>query len=807
MDSKQFFETVVKGFLLLMAASGLTYYTGLTNTVHMMTGAGSFPTANVTVVPFPFNQERTTFYDAACDIQVLTNQNKSINSVGFVISATPVADPTALSYLNGTVNAADYSRWTYGGLQSSSYYCYVKVVQNEGPTSTSNWYLNFTRLGVPSAVFSGDTVWASGTITTGTYTYNSLIINGPITISGNVTVNALENISISSPSGAITIQSDINSSVPYTLTFNTRDFTDQGTIVGTGGAASHGTINGCGNPCMYNSYPQHTTNGAPGAKVVISAKTITFGPGGSINLNAGAGDDATASCCPTGSAASTCGATNGGMGGTLVLNSTKPVVNVSAISITLNGGRAGNAAACVATGSGSGATCAIAGAAGTGGALIINGLNYTTSGTVNVFGGKGGDSACFLFECCAGSNGAAGGASNLTISSNISVSNIHSATGGLGGAACSSTFCSEPAGSTGANGAWNITYCSNNTGWGNFVPTPSLSAMTCLAPPTTSFLTPNATTSLLTLSNNLTINISTDASVLNYRFQLSLNNGTTWTDMNAPTTVAPSDANTTFTFDVYLMNATTTALVRVMPYNTSSKIFGGWIYSSPFYLLNRNTSINVTTSPVPISSVPFTVYCNYTSNSTTLQDAAVFVYIDGTQYPTTYDFATTHLYSYTWPANQTILSGSHTYSCWASKGNFNTSQSSAASFSIGGFVVFYTGNETRLFCPFPTYFGVYPAYQTAGKGAVRVQNFNTTVNGNYFAILQTPQPAGMILYGRCDKLSPSTSGWTVLTDTAGFPCWNNINSTNITAFMWVKGDCIGAVPGTYAVPVITVYQH
>ena len=778
-------KNILYALLGIGAVGGMVY----------MTGAGTFPTSTPEVTPFPVNKDLVEFYTAACDVQAFTNQNKSLSTVEYLISATELSgDPSTFSYTTMTRATNDWSRWSAGGLQNTPYYCYIHVAQNE-VLGITNYYFNFTRS--PNTNLVGDVTWSSGTYS-GTYNYRSLTVTGPVTLNGNTTINLLQNMTIT-PTGQIAITSV---DPAYSLNITAYDFVNEGTILGSGTTGYTGSMwyQASGSYDCY-AFCSNAGPGYPGAQLMFSGRsftnigTITFAGGTGGFQPAGA---AGGGCYGAGS--HFCRAGMGGHGGTIIINTTKTVFNNSG-TITLNAGNGGDG------------TCASyynsiasdAGPGGVGGNVTDTALmNTTVTGLIRTNGGNGGNT-CAAGSCGDGGNGGSGGTNVLNISSGVVVTQTCSATGGTGGAG--GAGCSN--GGNGATGSWTVSYCANGTGmdWSKFVPTATTNVISCLVPPTTGFLTPNATTSLLTLSNNLTANLSTSASELSYRFQISLNNGSTWVYVTEATNSIPSYFNRTTVFDVYLMNATPNALMRVLAFNNTSKIFGGWTPSLAFYLLNRNTSLNATTSPVTITSTPFTLYCNYTSNGTVLQDAAARVYIDSVPYDMSYDF-TTGLYRYAWASNTSITAGNHSYYCWANKGNFNVSQSAPLSFSINGFAVYYAGgNGTRFFCPFPTYPGAYPAYQTAGKGAIRVQNYNITNNKNYTAYLQTPMPSGLIVYARCDKLSPSASGWTVLTDISGYRCWSNINSTNIAAYMWLKGDCIGAAPGAYVTPQIVVVEN
>lgn len=728
-----------------------------------MTGAGEFPSSTPQIIPFPVNQDLVEFYTAACDVQVLTNQSLSLNSVGYILSPVELTgDPALFTYTTMTQSSTDRSRWSAGALQGAPYWCYIQAIQNNPPpVYTSKYYANFTRS--PNSNMVGDIIWSSGTYS-GTYNYKSLTITGPITLSDNTNLNVLESITITAPNGQISITSG------KTLNMSSYNILNSGTIIGTG---SH----------------------------ILLTKAAYFTNTGTISLTGAAGSGAGGCVCTTSCGTPHCSnmgspGGNGGAGGTFrAVNSNIRFNNTGTGSIILNGGAGGAASPpgcgwCASQCQYPSYTIIVqqpAGNGGTAGSLIL-GDTYTfvNSGVINAYAGAGGTGGYGGIYC---GNGVAGlGTSNI-----INSSNITSIVGDMI--------------TSGTGGTWTINRCGNTTDDSKVVPSPTINALTCLLAPTTSFLTPNSTTSLLTLSNNLTINLSTSAPELAYRFQLSLDNGSTWKYITEATTITPAYFNRSKIIDVFLMAATPQAQMRTLVYNNTSNVFGDWTYSQSFYLLNRNTTLLNTTVPTSIVTVPFTVYCNYTSNDTPLQDAMVRVYVDGVSYDTTYD-ATTKLYSYNWPVNLSLVSGAHTYYCWANKGNFNFAQSAAITFNIGGFGVYYLGgNSTQFFCPFPTYIGVYPAYQTASKGVVRVQNFNASVNGNYSVILRYPQPSGMIVYGRCDKLSPSTSGWTILSDVSYYQCWNNINSTNITSYMWMKGDCVGATPGTYTAPELVIVEN
>ena len=761
-----------------------------------MTGAGTFPTSTPEITPFPVNPELVEFYTAACDAQVFTNQNKSLNTVGYLISNVSLnGSADTFNYTTMTRATNDWSRWSAGALQNTSYYCYIHVVQNE-LYGVTNYYFNFTRNQNNNLL--GDVTWSSGT-KSGTYNYRSLTITGPVSLTANTTINALENVTITG-AGQLTINS---ASPQYTLTINARDFINQGRVIGDGATGASGS-GWYGYQWSYDCYAfcSNAGNGYNGATIVFSGKT--FNNTGIISLNGGAGGNQPAVCggyACYGGGSHFCRAGTGGTGGTIIFNTTKVTfINAASGTINLNAGSGGNGASCcyyTAVGSD-------AGNGGLGGTLNTTNLNFTSAGQINTNGGNGGSSSCVCWQCGNGGNGGNGGTNNISVFSNISVTQLLSSAGGSGGSSPGGCGCSGGSGGSSTN--WIVPYCANGTGmdWTKFIPGYTRSSISCLVPPTTSFVVPNSTTSLLTLSNNLTSALSTGAPELAYRYQLSLDNGSTWIYVTEAVAAIPVYFNNSTNFDVYLMNASPTALMRVMAYNNTSNVFGEWTNSQEFYLLNRNTTLLNATTPDPITSIPFTVYCNYTSNGTVLQDAATRVYIDGVAYDASYDF-TTQLYEYTWPGSTFLASGNHSFSCWANKGNFNLAQSANISFSLGGFAVYYAGgNGTRFFCPFPTYLGAYPAYQTAGKGAIRVQNFNVTNLKNYTAYLRYVQPTGMIVYGRCDKLSPAAAGWVILSDTLGYQCWNNINATNVTAYMWLKGDCVGATPGSYNVPEIVI---
>ena len=595
MTITEFFKNLLWTLFGLGAVGGMVYM-----------GAGTFPTVAPEITPFPVNKELVEFYTAACDIQVFTNQNKSLNTVEYLINASEMTgDPSGFTYATMTRASDDWSRWSAGALQGTAYWCYIHVVQNEPLGATNNFYFNFTRS--PNTNLVGDVTWSSGHYS-GTYNYRSLTITGPVTFSGNTTITTLENITITAPNGQITI----NSANPaYTISFSSYTFINQGTIQGYGtngaggGCGCYMTDCGMGYGCV-GAYCNTGGTGNDGPNFVFNVSS--FRNTGNLITNGGTGGDS----CGTVYSCNICSGTGGlgGNGGTVTFNPVATFNNSGVISMVGNTGGTGPSH-WLYTGRG--------GNGGKGGNFSRQFLYFTNTGTISTNGGAPGTGYY-------GGVGGNGGVNIVNVSSNITVTNVMTANQGSGGTA----------------GSWTIPYCANGTGmdWTKIAPTATTSSTACLAKPTTSFLSPNNTTSLLTLSNNLAVNLSTNATELSYRYQLSLNNGSTW--VYVPEAVAPIPAyfNRTAVFDIYLMNATPQAMMRVLAFNNTSKIYGEWTNSQSFYLLNRNTTLINTTSPTTITSTPFTIYCNYTSNGTVLQDAAVQAYIDGVPYNTTYDSAT-----------------------------------------------------------------------------------------------------------------------------------------------------------------------
>lgn len=164
--------------------------------------------------------------------------------------------------------------------------------------------------------------------------------------------------------------------------------------------------------------------------------------------------------------------------------------------------------------------------------------------------------------------------------------------------------------------------------------------------------------------------------------------------------------------------------------------------------------------------------------------------------------------TYYWNNNQTLLAGPHWWRCSMDKANYRSFLGTNTSINVSGFGIVLASGQTsvKLACPFPTISGMTPAGQKAGIGIFRIVNYNSTALHNYSLFLNNTVPPGVTVYARCDRFSPQLTGWTALSTDTGYKGLLDINSTNSSAYCWLRMDCVSATPGTYT-PIDYVFTE
>lgn len=742
---------------------------------------------------------------ASCIWEVHPNTTKTINSVSYGVPG---------SWTACTQNTSDKLLWTCSSVTvaEGNVTCPgIRIVQNEFPGTTETLdteNLTFKTASVKGTRFPGCTsadctITSGASIPVGNYFMRNLKIDAAMTFAGNTNITAVENFTIGS-SGSISF----GSGSPITLNITTYRFNNSGAISGNGntgqaaGAGCTGT-NDCGG-CSTQA-----TVGIQGGTLILNAMAVTSS--GTISLNGGNGG-AGATCCQGTSPwyGGWCPAFPGGAGGTLKINP-RAVVNITgAVSVTGGIGGAGSSTCC------GGYCSAPAADGGVGGSIIFNSTNFSTSATVTSQGGSGGAAACCSICTGCGSgqfrsgyagNGGTGGTSNYSAAWNITVTNTCTATGGAAGAGAGGC----PAGSVGTTGANNAFYCGNGTGmnWANFNPAATQSIVGCLSPPSVSFVVPNSTSNFTSYLQNISVN-STRPDNITLILSFSKDNGSTWEWLSPDFYSLPFNAsnNNTPYLDTHRQGTDNAnyAVMRVIAYNNSSGIYGDPV-EIRFNLTDMATTVIGSAVPngtISTNTILFT--CNYTNSSGYMLEAATpYLVLDGSSYAMSFN-DTSKLYY--WNNDQVLLAGNHTWNCQVDKANYKIATSANVTFNITGFGIFLpTGvSSVKLTCPFPTITGMTPAGQKAGIGIFRIVNYNSSATHNYSLFLNNTPPSGTTVYARCDRFSPNLAGWTTLSTTTGYKGLLNIASTNASAYCWLRMDCASATPGTYT-PIDYVFTE
>jgi hypothetical protein len=768
---------------------------GIGGVVMLATGAWAVPATGIYAELLPHQ------YDWAhngssqqCVWEVHPNTSKTINSVSFkVLNSTGYVIGDASTWVAGTQDANDLLIWRTANFTTNpsgmTYNCSVRVVQNEFP-GTSEYLANrsFTTigLGIPGCLGAPDCVISTPTTLnkTAPYLHRSIKVTGTtLTLDNNITLIGTWNISTEA-SGAITFTSgDYPNPINYNwVNFTTLLFSNAGTLSANGNNACRTGIN-----CARVGGPGHT--------LYFSAREIKNS--GTIQIDGG-----DAAAWASGSEL----ANRGGPGGNITIYGHANFSNTGTISGRGGDGVAGAMSNCA------GGPISNAGMAGQNGGAIVNGsaLNFSSSGLIDFRGGTGGDgSICYpgspWLGCMAGYNGGNGTTTTLNISNNITVTNNIYATGGAGGA---DVGCGG--GSAGNNGIFNVTYCNNGTGndWTKFSPTSTQTFAACVYPTTPTFVTPIASSNYIANLQNMTVNVTPPG--LKYVFEISADNGSTWTPYNGSLySIFSVSTNNSPIVDTHRMSSQikNTSIVRAYTYNSTTDMFSAWVNSANFNLSPAAASTIGTSSPSGVVSTPtIRFYCNYSNSSgSEIEAATAYLMLDNVAYAMTPN-ATSK--TYYWDNTVALTAGEHFWQCSISKANYNTSLSTNTSLNLTGFGVSLPTGQTsvRLTCPFPTIAGMTPAGQKAGIGIFRITNYNATGVRNYTMYLNNTLPTGVTVYGRCDRFSPNIAGWTALSTTTGYLGIINLVYTNTSAYCWLRMDCVNAVPGAYA-PVGYVFAE
>jgi hypothetical protein len=675
---------------------------GIGGAAVLATGAYPIPPSTsiyAEVLPGPAWATAGTSYP--CIWEIHPANNKTINSVSF-------GSPGSWSAC--TQNTSDWLLWSCSSAAAATgnVTCpQIRVVQNEYPGTSETLYTkNMTFLDTQS--FNGlDVTLTSGTVSNGTYRYRNLLVSGAITITGNATFIVLENITIDT-AGSITV--DGGSYSPYTLNVTALRFVNRGTLSGDGAQGINSEVGTCGSlyscgQCYYGG-----GTGYPGARIFINV--ASFNNTGTITINGGKGGSASCTTCGGGGGGyygGSCSAGKGGAGGSLTLSET--VADYSSTgSVSMVGGAGGDATACCGA-----AVCSgTGGSGGSGGNFTALSLNFTQLGTVNTRGGAGAASAaCSSHNPCQGTGvwfsgstpaqpGGTGGYTLLNVSQNISIQNSWTATGGDGGAASVwfSAYCG--AASAGSNGQNNATYCANGSGmdWTKFNPTATASIRSCLYQPVATFSTPNASTNITTYYQNLTSTLSTSASDIAYELWISTDNASSWTPVTSNyTSFLPSRYNSSFVLDTYRMGVDTpnTSMMRALAYNNTSKVFGAdYIYSSRFTM--GNIPVNVSGYATPngtVSTSIVTFYCKMTNSTDATPLQAATAYLHLDGTSYAMSYDVSTGY-YNYTNNNKWVAGNHSWSCVMGKSSYRSVNTSNTSILLSGFGIFYPSGYSSV---------------------------------------------------------------------------------------------------------------
>ena len=694
-----------------------------------------------------------------CVWEVHPNSTKTINSVSY-------GSPG--NYTDCTQNSSDFLLWTcsYIAVSGGNQSCpQIKVVQNEFPGTSENLFngtlvtpninavtgcLGSADCVVPGSNLAYNVTHRSITIpigTTLTLANNTVIRAFKINNSGAIVVPAYSTVTFDDIDTFI--NSGTISGAGANIVFNrTRSFSNSGSVLLTGTAGSQGSPCKCTpSPNLHCGvvYGSAGTTGLPGGDIVATNSNVIFNNSGTINLKGGAGGDA-----GPGSVGNECDLCGSGIYSAYPIFQYRP-----------------------------------AGTGGISGQILLgNSFQFVNSGTVYADAGAGGAAGPFAY-CAAGSQGI-GNNNSLNVTNFTKITGTMSATG-------------IP------NGQWSINTCgadpANN--YSMTTPTAVTASFTCMVPPNApSVATPNATSSYTLLLNNVTtyfaIPTSTGAEVW-----ISYDNQGNWTRL------VPSESDfsalsyntTNYSFATSRLPNSTKAAIRVRSFNVSTGLYSAYANSSLFNVTPISTILNATSSPSGSTSTnAVTFSCNYTNSSNfAIEAATAYAIVDGVPNAMSYN-TTSKVYYYVNTA--AWVSGIHNWSCNISKANYQSQQSNTTNITLTGFSIIIAGGRASvlLTCPFPTMYGMTPAGQKAGIGIFRIQNNNATVNKNYTLFLNNTLPPGVTVYGRSDKFisNPSNyTGWTALSQLTGWQAFSNLNSTNASAYVWLKMDCIGATPGNY----------
>jgi hypothetical protein len=773
-----------KFILALLGFGGMTY---------VAMGAWAVPQTSLYAQLMPADQWLYAGDTASCIWEIHPNTTKTINGVSYGAPG---------SWTDCAQNSTDKLLWTCSSVTvaEGNVTCpMLRVVQNEFPGTSETTFsqnLTFKTASVKGSRFPGCTsadctISSGASIPSGTYFMRNLIIDAAITLQGNTNLTVMENFTVGT-TGSISITS---SYTPYTFNISAYSFLNKGAISGAGATGATGGA-GYAASYPYDCYAWCSNAGAgyPGATIIFNGYVLNNT--GTINLNGGAGGYQPAACggyACYGGGSHFCQAGTGGKGGALITSPTKPRFYSSG-SISSNGGAGGDGASCCSNN----AVGSDAGPGGNGGSVNVTTLNATNSGTVTTSAGNGGSSSCSCWQCGNGGSGGNGGASNISVSRNISVTNTLISSAGTGGS--SGGGCSCSGGSSGSAGSWTVPYCANGTGndWSKFTPTATTSALTCATLPSAVFVTPNATSNYTAYKQNVSVSISymIDSLLISY----SKDNGSTWEQLSPDYYSFPYNSSNpgVFTMDSYRRGSdfANYSRMKMIPYTASTGIFGD-AQIVAFNVTDMATTLTGSAAPngsVSTNTIRFT--CNYTNTTASIEAATPYINLDGTFYAMSFNETAK---TYYWDNTQTLLAGAHWWQCFVDKANYKSALSTNTTFNITGFGIFLpTGQTTvKMACPFPTIAGMTPSGQKAGIGIFRIQNYNSTALHNYTLFLNNTLPSGITVYGRCDRFSPNLANWTALSQSTGFKGLLNINSTNSSAYCWLRMDCASATPGTY----------
>ena len=743
------------------------------------------------------------YSNQSCLFEIHPQDNYSINSVSFKVIAADGSYilGTSSTYVEGVQNETDWLLWrtpSTFNLSQDNYTCIARVVQNTYPGTTENisnaTIYPISKRGLPGCAGSPDCNITTQTIlpSGGDYLHRNIIIKANLKTESHLNLSIADTLNITS-AGAIILDTD---SDQYELRIVAKDFENNGSISGNG-IAGTSTVGGFCTGCTYGD------NGSNGANISISAET--FNNTGSINLQGGNGGSSSAGCSHYGNicgiTAICCNATEGGDGGRIYLNiSTPDVYNTG--TINLKGGSGGDGVGCCDYG-----TCAANPASGgNGGNITIIAYDLKSSGSIYLSGGDGGDGAmgCTPYVCSGGADGGDGGNSSSLVYNELNITGYLSSPGGSAGSGAGSCG----GGSAGVSGHHNITYCSVLAGheWTKITPTATNYSGSCYSRPVVNISAPNSSTSNITiLLQNFTSQFNGSSGYYDaFEIWLSQDNGSTWRRYT-PTensTNAPTYTDSSYNFTTHRLANSTTNLVGVRTYNSTTKLYSEFTESDTFNTTLIPTSLSQASEPSGTTeTTAISFYCNYTNLSTDepIRSPTAYIQLDSNVYPMTYNNTTSNFHYYN--TNTTWEAGNHTWRCLFAKADYEPQNGTNTTIELTGFGIEYASSKTNvsIVCPFPTIYNIIPAGQKAGIGIIRILHYNTTVLSNYSILLNNSLPVGVNVYGRCDQFvsGSSLSGWTLLSTTEPFECWQNVNTTNDSAYIWLKSNCIGAIPGAY----------